>query len=125
MTIIANILIIWSLGLHSFLAVMAGFYPEHQLTGLLWGISSGDNPNASFALQLGLCQGFLAIGLAWGQIASKVGVKRYFLVCSALLGLASAINMDEAYLLYQVVPALIALALTFNERRYREKRIFS
>ena len=64
------------------------------------------------AMNQGLYNGFLAAGLLWGLIASRIDVKVFFLCCVLVAGIFGGITAKASILVVQALPALIALILT-------------
>lgn len=65
------------------------------------------------AANQGLYNGFLAAGLAWGLWLGPDGfaVKVFFLGCVLVAGVFGAITASRRILLFQALPAAVALAL--------------
>ena len=75
--------------------------------------------SASLAMNQGLYNGFLAAGLIWGIILGPAGfaVKVFFLICVIIAGLFGfATTKKRTILLFQALPALIALILVWLAR---------
>ena len=75
----------------------------------------------------GLYNGFLAVGLLWGLLAGKHGVKVYFLLCVLVAGIFGALTAKFSILYIQALPALLALIFVMLEKNSRsaEQRIYS
>lgn len=67
--------------------------------------------SAVLAANQGLYNGFLATGLIWGLVASRIDVQIFFLACVIVAGLFGAFTAKMSILFVQALPALIALAL--------------
>jgi putative membrane protein len=67
------------------------------------------------AMNQGLYNGFLAAGLAWGLGLGAAGdpVKIFFLCCVLIAGVFGAITASRKILLFQALPAVLALTLVF------------
>ena len=75
--------------------------------------------SASLAMNQGLYNGFLAAGLIWGIILGTggFGVKVFFLACVIIAGVFGfATTKKRTILLFQALPALIALILVWLAR---------
>jgi len=71
--------------------------------------------SATLAANQGLYNGFLAAGLIWGLLDSRVqvahSVQIFFLGCVIIAGIYGAYSVSQKILYVQALPALIALAL--------------
>jgi putative membrane protein len=66
---------------------------------------------AVFAANQGLYNGFLAAGLIWGMLLSRLlqtPVQLFFLICVAIAGLYGAATVSRRILFVQTVPAVLA-----------------
>ena len=73
----------------------------------------------SLAMNQGLYNGFLAAGLIWGITLGAEGfeVKVFFLICVIIAGVFGGITTGKrTILLFQALPALIALILVWFAR---------
>lgn len=61
------------------------------------------------AMNQGLYNGFLAVGLFWGLLTNRVDVKVFFLCCVVVAGIFGGITAKTSILFTQGLPALIAL----------------
>ena len=79
------------------------------------------------AMNQGLYNGFLAVGLLWGLLAGKHGVKVYFLLCVLVAGIFGALTAKFSILYIQALPALLALIFVMltKSSRSAEQRIYS
>ena len=79
------------------------------------------------AMNQGLYNGFLAVGLLWGLIAGNHGVKVYFLLCVLVAGVFGALTAKFSILFIQAAPALLALIVVIwaKNSKTAEQRIFS
>ena len=69
------------------------------------------------AMNQGLYNGFLAAGLIWGLIKSKLDVKIFFLSCVVVAAIFGAITVKPAIILSQGAPAIIALIFVLLSAR--------
>jgi putative membrane protein len=67
--------------------------------------------SAVLAANLGLYNGFLAVGLLWGLFAGRRDVKVFFLACIIVAGIYGGMTAKIAILYVQALPALVALLL--------------
>ena len=79
------------------------------------------------AMNQGLYNGFLAVGLLWGLLGGKHGVKVYFLLCVLVAGVFGGLTAKFSILYIQAAPALLALIFVImaKNRKTVEQRIFS
>ncbi|MCW2633159.1 MAG: hypothetical protein JWR88_2121 [Pseudonocardia sp.] len=74
---------------------------------------------AALAANQGLYNGFLAAGLIWSLVAADpVGfqAKVFFLSCVIIAGIYGALTVTRRILLFQALPAAVALALVLLAR---------
>jgi len=67
------------------------------------------NDTAFMALNQGLYNGFLAMGLIWGLSAKKRDVVTFFLLCVIAAGVFGAVTVKPTIFVIQAVPAILAL----------------
>ncbi|MFT5312869.1 MAG: putative membrane protein [Paraglaciecola sp.] len=79
------------------------------------------------AMNLGLYNGFLAVGLLWGLFQSKHGVKVFFLSCVLIAGIFGGFTAKFSIIYVQAAPALLALIFVIRGkgRQAGEQRLFS
>lgn len=74
----------------------------------------------ALAANIGLYNGFLAAGLAWGLLdqdpGSAFSIRMFFLTCVAVAGVFGAATASRRIFWVQALPALIALALIISAR---------
>lgn len=70
----------------------------------------------SLAANMGLYNGFLAAGLAWGVLhpdsAFQTQIRTFFLSCVSVAGLVGAVTSSKRILYVQFVPGVLGLAAT-------------
>jgi putative membrane protein len=73
---------------------------------------------AGLAANQGLYNGFLAVGLVWGLLATDGGfaIKVFFTVCVIVAGLFGAATAKRSILWIQALPGAVALALVLLSR---------
>jgi len=71
------------------------------------------------AANMGLYNGFLAIGLVWGLLASEgsFSIKIFFLLCAIVAGIFGGLTVKRSIFFFQAVPAILALALLWLENQ--------
>ncbi|WP_340679395.1 DUF1304 domain-containing protein [Paraglaciecola sp.] len=79
------------------------------------------------AFNQGLYNGILAVGLLWGLMANKHGIKVYFLLAIIVAGVVGGLTAKMTIMYIQALPALLALLLVMKTkgRRAGEPRLFS
>lgn len=65
------------------------------------------------AINQGVYNGFLAVGIFWGLLRSDVGVQMFFFVCIFIAGIVGALTASRKIIFVQTVPALLALITTY------------
>ena len=73
--------------------------------------------SAVLAMNQGLYNGFLAVGLLWGLLVNRVDIKIFFLCCVVVAGIFGGITAKTSILFTQGLPALIALILVLASAR--------
>jgi putative membrane protein len=80
----------------------------------------GHNKNTAsitktLAMNQGLYNGFLAAGLIWGLSIGDSGfnIKLFFLLCVVIAGIFGGLTASKKILLFQALPAILALTLLF------------
>lgn len=73
--------------------------------------------SAVLAMNQGLYNGFLAAGLIWGLLMSRVEFKVFFLSCVIVAGIFGGITVKISIIFTQGLPALIALILVLLSLR--------
>jgi putative membrane protein len=72
------------------------------------------------AMNQGLYNGFLAVGLFWGLVSKRTDIKIFFLACVVVAGIFGGITAKTSILFTQGLPALIALVLVLMSSRQKE-----
>lgn len=74
--------------------------------------------SAVLAMNQGLYNGFLAVGLLWGVLSRRTDVKFFFLGCIIVAGVFGAASAKPTILFTQALPAVLALfAVILAERK--------
>ena len=114
--IISNIIVLQIILLHILFLILEMFYWDKPL-GLKIFRQSKETAKVSkiLAANQGLYNGFLASGLIWGLLLGKEGtnVKIFFLCCIFIAGIFGGFTANKRIILYQALPASIALILIF------------
>lgn len=69
---------------------------------------------ATFAVNQGVYNGFLAAGLVWGLVAAPAGatpIKTFFLACVVVAGVVGGATASRSIFFVQALPAALALVL--------------
>lgn len=80
----------------------------------------------SLAANMGLYNGFLAVGLLWGLLTRREGfaIKVFFLACAITAGSYGAITVRSSILATQALPAAAALLLVWlAHRNYEDSQV--
>jgi putative membrane protein len=114
MKLAADIVIAIIALLHAWFLVLEMFLWDRP-TGLrAFGITQDfATRSKALAANMGLYNGFLAAGLAWGLLQGHAGtpVKLFFLGCVLVAGLYGGLTTSRRVLWIQALPAAIGLAL--------------
>ena len=72
-----------------------------------------------FAANIGLYNGFLVAGLVWGLLFGDEGflIKVFFLCCVVVAGIFGGVTVNRSIILFQGVPAALALLLVVLARQ--------
>ncbi len=72
---------------------------------------------APLAANMGLYNGFLALGLVWGLVASEgsFSIKLFFLSCAIVAGIFGGLTVKRSIFFFQAVPASLALVSVWLE----------
>lgn len=115
MMIIANILVGLVALLHVYFLILEMFLWDKPY-GLKTFGHKPDFARASrtLAMNQGLYNGFLAAGLVWGLIAGPAGkeITLFFLLCVIIAGVFGGFTASRKILLFQALPAVLALVFT-------------
>lgn len=115
-TLIANTLVALIAILHIYFLVLEMFFWDKPL-GLRTFSHSLESARASkiLAMNQGLYNGFLAVGLLWGlSLGNKgVAITAFFLGCVLVAGVFGGLTANRRILFIQALPAALALLLLF------------
>ena len=113
MQLIAGILVGLVAVLHVYILVLEMFLWKGKRARAAFGTTAEfAEASAPLAANQGLYNGFLAVGLCWGLIASNpVGFafQVFFLGCVIVAGIYGSITANRRILFVQVVPGALAL----------------
>ena len=117
MQIVSAILVLLVAVEHAYFLVLEMFLWTQPRTRKIFGTTAEDaTTTKTLAANQGLYNGFLAVGLVYGVIASSPEVafqfKVFFLLCVIVAGVYGGMTVSSRITLVQALPALIALVVT-------------
>lgn len=117
MKTLANIIIAIVAIFHVGILILEMFYWNHPVGHKIFAMTPEiAQASAVLAMNQGLYNGFLAAGLFWGLIASRLDVKIFFLNCVIIAGLFGGLTAKPSIIFTQALPAFIGLiALKFSK----------
>lgn len=108
---------------HFGIMILEMFFWDHPVGQRIFGMTPEVSRTTSvLAMNQGLYNGFLAVGLIWGLVAGRRDVKIFFLICIVAAGLLGGLTAKTSILLTQGLPAFIALILVLLSSRYDARR---
>jgi putative membrane protein len=112
---LSNILIVIVALLHfGFLALESFFWNTPIVQNRLAPLGLPPEELAvKLASNMGVYNGFLAVGLIWALFATpnKVSSQIFFLVCVIVAGIYGGLTVKTSILMFQAIPAVIVLAV--------------
>ncbi len=113
----ASALVIFVAVLHFGFLTLEMFFWDHPVGRKIFGMTPDVSASsAPLAMQQGLYNGFLAVGLLWALSRRKVDVVIFFLLCVIVAGVFAAMTVKISIIFTQSLPALIALMLVWNAK---------
>ena len=110
MTIVAAVLIGLVALIHVYIVVLEMFLWTTPRARAAFGTTPEfAEESKTLAANQGLYNGFLALALVWGLVASEFQLQLYGLVCVIIAGLYGAATANKRILFVQVVPGVLAL----------------
>lgn len=110
MTIVADILVGLVALIHLYILVLEMFLWTSDRARAGFGTTKEfAEQTKTLAANQGLYNGFLALALVWGLVASEFQLQLYGLVCVIIAGLYGAATASKKILFVQVVPGALAL----------------
>ncbi|HRQ65284.1 MAG TPA: DUF1304 domain-containing protein [Xanthomonadaceae bacterium] len=120
MKLAVNILIALVALLHVGFLVLEMFFWDHPVGRQIFNMTQEVSASSAvLAANQGLYNGFLAAGLAWGLIGGRRDVKLFFLGCIVIAGIFGGITAKATILFTQGLPAAVAFAGVWLQRRER------
>ena len=118
MKILAFILIAFVAVSHFGILVLEMFYWDHEVGRRVFSMTPEVSASSAvLAMNQGLYNGFLAIGLVWGLISKKADGIVFFLCCVVVAGILGALTAKPTILYTQATPAALALVVFLLSRR--------
>lgn len=112
MKILAKIFVALVAVEHLGIMILEMFFWDHPVGRKIFGMTPElSSASAVLAMNQGLYNGFLAVGLIWGLISGRREVQIFFLVCVVAAGILGGLTAKTSILFTQGLPALIALIL--------------
>ncbi len=103
---------------HIGILVLEMFFWDHPFGRKVFGMTPEvSSASAVLAMNQGLYNGFLAVGLIWGLISDRLEIKVFFLSCVAIAGLFGGMTAKTSILYTQALPAIIALVFVLLSDR--------
>lgn len=110
MKTIAKVLIALIAAEHLGILIMEMFFWDHPVGRGVFNLTPEFSAKTAYmAMNQGLYNGFLAVGLLWGLLAKKRDVTVFFLLCVLVAGIFGAATVKSSILYVQAVPAFLAL----------------
>ena len=118
MTLLANTLTFLVAISHVGILILEMFFWNHPIGQRIFSMTPEVAESSSvLAMNQGLYNGFLAVGLFWGLSMNRVDIKVFFLCCVVVAGIFGGITAKTSILFTQGLPALIALILVLASSR--------
>lgn len=116
--IIANTLTFLVAISHVGILILEMFFWNHPVGQRMFAMTPEvAESSAVLAMNQGLYNGFLAVGLFWGLLSNRVDVKVFFLCCVIIAGIFGGMTAKTSILFTQGLPALIALIFVVSSSR--------
>ena len=118
MKLLANVFTLLVAISHIGILILEMFFWNHPIGQKIFSMTPEVAESSSvLAMNQGLYNGFLAAGLFWGLLASRLDVKVFFLCCVVVAGIFGGVTAKKSILFTQGLPALIALILVLASSR--------
>lgn len=118
MKLLANVFTLLVAISHIGILILEMFFWNHPIGQKIFSMTPEVAESSSvLAMNQGLYNGFLAAGLFWGLLASRLDVKVFFLCCVVVAGIFGGVTAKTSILFTQGLPALIALILVLTSSR--------
>ena len=98
---------------HFAFMVVEMFFWDHEIGRNIFHMTAEESAiTAPLAMQQGLYNGFLAVGLTWGVLTFRRDVIVFCLLCVIAAGIYAGLTVKTSILFTQALPAIVALFLT-------------
>jgi putative membrane protein len=122
MNLLANILTFLVAISHVGILILEMFFWNHPIGQKIFSMTPEVAESSSvLAMNQGLYNGFLAAGLFWGLLKSRLDIKIFFLGCVVIAGIFGGITAKTSILFTQGLPALLAFILVLASSRNTTK----
>lgn len=114
MKLLANVFVFIVAISHVGILVLEMFFWNHPIGQKIFSMTPEvAESSAILAMNQGLYNGFLAVGLFWGLLAKRFDIKLFFLSCVVVAGIFGGITAKISIMFTQGLPALVAVFLLF------------
>ncbi|WP_133467889.1 DUF1304 domain-containing protein [Paraglaciecola marina] len=114
--------------LHFGFLVLEMFFWDHPIGHKIFSMTEEVAKSSEvLAMNQGLYNGFLGLGLLLGLITGNQTLKVFLLMCIVIAGIFGGLTAKTSILYIQALPAFITLLLVIKSKRRRagEQRLFS
>lgn len=114
--------------LHFGFLVLEMFFWDHPIGHKIFSMTEEVAKSSEvLAMNQGLYNGFLGLGLLLGLITGNQTLKVFLLMCIVIAGIFGGVTAKTSILYIQALPAFITLLLVIKSKRRRagEQRLFS
>ena len=121
MRLLANVLTFFVAISHVGILILEMFFWNHPIGQRIFSMTPEvAESSAVLAMNQGLYNGFLAVGLFWGLLKNRLDIKVFFLCCVVVAGIFGGITAKTSILFTQGLPALIAFIFVLASSRNTE-----
>ncbi|MFT7109984.1 MAG: putative membrane protein [Psychrobacter glaciei] len=118
MNLLANILAYFVAVSHVGILILEMFFWNHPIGQKIFSMTPEVAESSSvLAMNQGLYNGFLAVGLFWGLLYNRLDIKIFFLGCVIVAGIFGGITAKTSILFTQGLPALLAFIFVLASSR--------
>ena len=118
MSLLANVLTFFVAVSHVGILILEMFFWNHPVGQRIFSMTPEvAESSAVLAMNQGLYNGFLAVGLFWGLLNNRTDIKVFFLGCVVVAGIFGGVTAKTSILFTQGLPAFVALILVLVASR--------
>lgn len=118
MNLLASILTYFVAISHVGILILEMFFWNHPIGQKIFSMTPEVAESSSvLAMNQGLYNGFLAVGLFWGLLYNRLDIKIFFLGCVIVAGIFGGITAKTSILFTQGLPALLAFIFVLASSR--------